>query len=127
MPVYNAAVIPKSVAPGDVETVWNAETPAPGNGGASASAQVALVQAGGSSSCHFDGKFSGAPGAFEVDCQGADVDADGNYQTFSGLNITSVDSVNNTFHAEVITDVRFVRMLMRSRTNAVSITATIGR
>jgi hypothetical protein len=128
MPAYNAAVIPNSISPGDVATVWNAETPAAGAGGASASAQVALATAvSQSSSVHFDGKFSGAPGAFEVDCQVADVDADANYQTLANLNIATVDAVNNTFHAEAVTDARFARMLMRSRTNAVSITGTIGR
>lgn len=127
MPAYNASP-PSSIAPGELITVWNAESPVAGAGGASASQQVALVSPrGGNGSLHFDGKFSAAPGSFEVDCQVADVDVDTNYQTLSGLNVTAVDATNQTFHAETITNARFARMLLRSRTNAVSITGTIGR
>jgi len=128
MPQYSNTYPPSIVAPGDVVNVWNAETPAPGNGGPSASAQVAPQPVRGvDSTLHFDGQFSGNPGVFEVDCQVADVDVDTNYQTLAGLNITTVDAINNTFHAEVISGAKFARMLMRSRTNAVSITGTIGR
>lgn len=128
MPAYSNATPPSSIAPGEVATVWSAESPAAGAGGASASQRVALVSPrGGSSSLHFDAQFSAAPGVFEVDCQVADVDVDTNYQTLSNLNITTVDAINQTFHAETISNARFARMLLRSRTNAVSITGTIGR
>jgi len=30
MPIYSASTIPFSIAPGDVQQVWNAETPTPG-------------------------------------------------------------------------------------------------
>ena len=125
MPAYPQAVL--SISPGDFVTVWNAETPTAGAGGASASQQLSLApQAADSGKLHFHGQFSGAPGAFEVDCQAADVDSDTSYQTLSNGNITSVDATNNTFHFEVVCTAKFARMLMRSRTNAVSITATIG-
>jgi len=128
MPAYQNTYPPFIAAPGDVVTVWNAESPVPGNGNQAASSQVALQAVrGGAASVHFDGKFSGAPAVFEVDCQVADVDQDANYQTMQNLNITTVDATNNTFHAEAISDAKFARMLMRSRTNAVSITGTIGR
>ena len=128
MPLYNSNVIPFSIAPGAIQTVWSAESPVPGAGGAAASQQVALVPVrGGGGLVHFHGQFSGAPGAFEVDCQVSDTDVDSSYQTMQNLNITTVDATNNTFHAEAITDALFARLLMRSRTNAVSITANIGR
>lgn len=128
MPAYNAATIPNSITVGDNQQVWNAEQPAAGTGGASASVQVALASpVPGSGSLYFHGKFAGAPGAFEVDCQVSDTDVDTEYQTLSNGNITSVDATNNTFHLETVSNAKFARMLMRSRANAVNVTATIGR
>jgi hypothetical protein len=116
---------------GGVQTVWSTETPTAGNGGVSASQAIALVEVtGGSGGTPFgvDGKFSAAPGVFEVDVQVANNDADTNYQTCSNCNITTVDATNNTFHLDGVgTNARFVRLLMRTRTNSVSITASIKR
>lgn len=126
-PVYNASN-PPNAAPGQVITVWNAETPTPGNGTTAASQQVSLTSTGNRNGSPFsvDGKFSGAPGAFEVDVQVAAVDADTNYQTCSNCNVTTVDATNNTFHLDATNvTARYVRLLMRSRTNSVTITATI--
>lgn len=130
MPAYASNPTLTAIYPGDLTTVWNAEQPAPGNGGAAASVAIALPQYEGGQVPGFavDGKFSAAPGAFEVDVQVAEVDADSNYQTISGGNIIAVDAVNNTFHldgAQVVA--KFVRLLMRSRTNAVNITATVTK
>lgn len=73
-----------------------------------------------------DGKFSGAPGVFEVDIQGADVDADANYQTLSSLNISTVDATNQTFHADCTWNVlKFVRVRLLTRTNSVGFVCTI--
>jgi len=108
-------------------TVWSAETPTPGNGTTAASQQIQLGNGGiGKSGTPFsvDGKFSGAPGAFEVDVQVASTDTDTSYQTCSNCNITSVDATNNTFHLDYSGTAKFARLLMRSRTNSVSITAT---
>lgn len=123
---YNANP-PSTLNSGDVATVWSAETPTPGNGTTAASQQVALVIKGSRAGSPFsvDGQFSGAPGAFEVDVQVASTDSDTKYQTCSNCNITSVDSTNNTFHLDYSGTARFVRLLMRSRANSVSITATI--
>lgn len=110
--------------------VWSAETPTPGNGTTAASQQVAVQAISGSGLTPFyvDGKFSGAPGAFEVDVQVSSTDSDANYQTCSNCNITTVDATNNTFHLDAaLVRTRFVRLLMRSRTNAVSITASVGQ
>jgi hypothetical protein len=125
---YGTVSPPPSVAKGYSYTVWNAETPTPGSGGAAASQQIALVVERNVPGTPFsvDGKFSGAPGAFEVDVQVAATDSDTNYQTLNGGNITVVDSTNNTFHLDAIqVNARFARLLMRSRTNSVSITATV--
>jgi hypothetical protein len=73
-----------------------------------------------------DGKFSGAPGVFEADVQVADVDADANYQTASGMNISTVDATNNTFHADcTLVTAKFARVRLLTRTNAVGFVATI--
>lgn len=126
-PVYNTQNPPPMLGPGGAAVLWTAETPTPGTGGNSASQQVALLVNPGKSGTPFsiDAKFSGAPGAFEVDVQVAAVDSDANYQTCSNCNVTTVDATNFTFHLDaVLVNARFMRLLMRSRTNAVSITAT---
>jgi hypothetical protein len=125
MPAYNAGS-PIFLTSGNAVQVWNAETPTPGNGTTAASQQVSMVATNGRAGTPFsvDGKFSGAPGAFECDVQVATIDADANYQTISNGNITTVDSVSNTFHLDaVLVNARFARLLMRSRTNSVSVTA----
>lgn len=126
--VYNAAN-PINLNPGQTAIVWNAETPTPGNGTTAASQQVALSSGQGvNTPFSVDGHFSGAPGAFEVDVQVASADNDTDYQTCASCNITSVDATNNTFHLDAgQATTRFVRLLMRSRTNSVSITARINR
>jgi hypothetical protein len=119
---------PPTIGPNSAAVAWNAETPTPGNGTTAASQQFILLAGNNKSGMPFsvDGKFSGAPGAFEVDVQVAATDVDTNYQTVSNGNITTVDATNNTFHLDAtLVTARFVRLLMRSRTNAVSITATI--
>lgn len=104
------------------------ETPTPGNGGAAASQQFALMSEIGKNGTPFsvDGKFNGAPGTFELDVQVASIDSDAYYQTISNGNITVVDTTNNTFHLDgTLVNARFVRLLMRSRTNNVAVHATI--
>ena len=119
-PAYNTTA-PLSLQKGVVVTVWSAETPTPGNGTTAASQQIAL-----SGPFAVDLQFAGAPGAFEVDVQVAAVDSDTNYQTVANGNITTVDSTNNTAHFDGSLVVgRFARLLMRSRGNAVSVTATV--
>lgn len=129
-PVYNANP-PPLLQPGDQSfTVWSAETPTPGTGTTAASQQVALQIGRGDGLAPFaiDGKFSGDPGVFEVDIQVAATDADANYQTCSNCNITAIDATNFTFHWDVWANKgRFTRLLMRSRANSVTITATVTR
>ncbi len=125
-PAYNTN--PPVLATTGPVTLWNAETPTPGNGTISASQQVALSNKGTGTAFSCDAKFSGAPGAFEVDVQVAAVDSDTNYQTISNGNITTADATNNTFHIDAtLTNAKFMRLLMRSRGNSVSITATCNQ
>lgn len=117
-----------SISPNDPPVkVWNAEQPVVGAGGVSASQGVALTRVSGDrGGFEISGFFSGAPGAFEIDVQVADEDVDSEYQTIANGNITSVDSVNQTFHFDAPqVNGRFVRLLMRSRTNAVNVTAFV--
>ena len=128
-PAYNAGPA-IDLASNTPATVWNAETPTPGSGTTAASQQVQLSTASNAGFTPFnvDGKFSGAPGAFEVDVQVAVKDADTNYQTVASGNITTVDATNNTFHFDgTLVKARYARLLMRSRTNSVSITATFNQ
>jgi hypothetical protein len=126
---------PYSIGPGDSVQVWNAESPAAGAGPlagglSSASQQVALVRVPGENGTSFsvDGYFSAAPGAFEVDVQAAVNDVDSQYQTVASGNLTTVDAVNQTFHfAGNAENARFVRLLLRTLTNAVNVTASIKR
>lgn len=125
-PVYNASN-PINLASGTVVQVWSIETPTPGNGTTAASQQVTLFCGVNKTGCPFgvDGKFSGAPGVFEVDVQVASTDSDTSYQTVANGNITTVDATNNTFHFDgSLTTAKFARLLMRSRANSVTITAT---
>jgi hypothetical protein len=128
--VYNGLSTPPLLQPGDVFIVWNSDSPTPGNGTTAASQQVVLQPGRGDGVTPFsvDAQFSGAPGAFEVDVQVASKDSDTSYQTCSNCNITTVDSTNNTFTLQVPGNMSpFVRLLMRSRTNSVSIIARIKR
>jgi hypothetical protein len=83
-----------------------------------------LVREGGSDAtptfCYAQGKFDAAPGVFEIDIQLSDIDIDAQYQTAANMNITTVDATNNTFRAAIQDQAHFIRMLLRSRTNAVN-------
>jgi hypothetical protein len=129
MPAYSNVLPPSAIWPGDFAQVWNAEQPAAGSGGVSASQRVALgIKEGGPGGFSVTGFFSGAPGSFEIDVQVSDVDSDAQYQTCANGNITSVDATNQSFHFDGSTVLAtFVRLLMRTRTNAVNITADIRR
>jgi hypothetical protein len=123
--VYGSTGV-QTVTPGSIVTLWSAETPTPGVGTTAASIQIAPSPSTTKSGTPLavDGKFSAAPGAFEVDVQVAATDSDTNYQTCSNCAITTVDATNQTFHLDFNGTTRFLRLLLRTRTNSVSITAT---
>lgn len=129
MPAYNAShsfiLAPQ---PGDAVQVWNAEQPTPGTGNASASQNVAIpLTTGKNTTVEVDGFFAAAPGVFEIDIQAALNDVDAQYATITGGVINAVDATNQTFRFSGSVDARFIRLLMRTRTNAVAVTASIRR
>ncbi len=70
--------------------------------------------------------FSGAPGTFEVDVQGAETDKASNYvQLGTGLTAVNANNVarfeGNAFYP------KFVRVLVKTLTNAVNTTAILTR
>jgi len=73
--------------------------------------------------------FSGAPGAFSVQVQEADVDADASYITPSNAAYTmTVVTAQNKARADLTTGAgKFIRVLLASRANAVTMTAKITR
>jgi len=121
-----ASAVP-SISPGVSYQVWSASTVVAGSGLAAASQQVALTLSQGvSNGIGASGFFSAAPGAFEIDLQVSDADADSQYQTIQNGNITTVDSVNNTWHIDApYVCAKFARLLLRSLTNVVTVTADI--
>ena len=74
-------------------------------------------------------RFSGAPGAFNVQVQEADTDADAFYITPSNLAYTmTVVNGQNIARADLTTGAgKFIRILLSSRTNAVAMTAKVTR
>lgn len=128
MPVYSTVNAVTALSNGAGIEVWNAETPTPGNGTTAASQQLSIPDTpnGGLAGISIDGKFSGAPGVFEVDVQVAAIDSDTSYQTVANGNMTTVDATNNTFHMDLQTASSFIRLLMRSRTNSVTISAYVS-
>lgn len=130
MPAYTAAhSYILSILPGDAVQVFNAEQPAPGTGGASASQAVSIpLTPGKSTDLGVDGFFSAAPGAFEIDVQVALNDVDAQYQTIANGTINAVDATHFTFHFDAANvTARFIRLLVRTRTNGVNVTASIRR
>lgn len=129
MPAYNQQPQTQGGQAGISSAVWNGENPASGAGGASASQAVALPKQRFSGLYAFSvsGGFNGAPGAFEIDVQVADIDADANYQTIQGGQINAVDAVNNTFHMDVPQNTaKFCRLLCRTQNaNGRNVTAEV--
>lgn len=76
-----------------------------------------------------EGRFSGAPGAFNVQIQEADTDADGYYTTptNAAYTVTAVGA-NQNFRVDLSpTGGKFLRILLSSRTNAVNFTCKVTR
>lgn len=76
-----------------------------------------------------EGRFSGAPGAFNVQIQEADTDADAFYITpaNAAYTVTAVNS-QNVFRVDLSpTGGKFMRVLLSSRTNAVTFTCKLTR
>lgn len=118
---------PKCIFPGDKsDNLFNAEQPVLGQ----VSDRVALgsVYENHPGTLSVEGFFSGAPGAYELDLQTADTDADALYGV-EGTGITTILDVNaSSFRGEFINvTARFARLFLKARANAVNITARIIR
>jgi len=73
-----------------------------------------------------DGIFLAAPGVFEVDIQGAAVDADTEYATVTNGVISAVDATNFNFHFDGgLVESNFIRLFIRARANAVGFVGRI--
>jgi hypothetical protein len=123
---WTGPYIPATVAliPGDLpQTLWNAEARVAGD----FSPAVCLSKKDEShpGTVSIEGFFSGAPGAFEIDLQTSDTDADGMYQQ-EGLGITVANS-QNAFRGEFMSvSANFARVNLKSLGNAVNITLRIN-
>ena len=110
---------------GGTINVIQAEQPGPPQAGRA----FGLVRDAGSDATpmffYAQGKFDGDPGAFEIDVQLSDIDIDSQYQTAANMNITVRDPTNFTFRASVQDQANFVRLFLRSRTNAVNLWAWV--
>lgn len=72
-----------------------------------------------------EASFAGAPGAFEIDVQGADTDDPAFYVSIGTINAVSATNVGRFSQAGV--PVKYVRVFLVSLTNAVVLTAKLTR
>jgi hypothetical protein len=70
--------------------------------------------------------FSGAPGTFEIDVQGAETDKDANYCTI-GSTVTAVNSSNVCRFEGVSLYPKYVRIFVKTLGNDVTLTAVLTR
>jgi hypothetical protein len=118
------AIPPLSLFPGDLAVAFSAEQPAVPQ----ASVEFALASKDQNypQSLSVELQFSGAPGAFSASLQTADTDGDIFYQN-EGAVISAV-SANNIARAEFSSiKAKFARVMLTTRTNAVTLTARISR
>ena len=113
---------------GGTISVIQAEQPAPPQAGRAFGLQRDAGSDATPAFFYAQGKFDGAPGAFQVDVQLSDIDIDSEYQATGGLSATqinAVDATNFTFRATVQDQANFARLFLRTRTNAVNLWAWI--
>lgn len=125
MPAYQP-LSAKIIYAGESEAAFSAETPTPGTGAAAASQAFALND-GPNENLGFSvqGQFSGAPGAFEIDVMVAENNsAFANYTQLA--TITTVDT-NQNFRYDATVNPSLVCLLLKTRTNAVSVTAYVKK
>jgi hypothetical protein len=117
MPAYNTATAPV-LTPSRPVKVWDAEAVTTGG----KSQQISMHRFDQPGCLSVEVKFSGAPGAFTLDLQTADTDAEAYYVTKTSL--TAVNSTN-VGRLEVPTVVaKFARLVMTGIANTVNTTAT---
>jgi hypothetical protein len=127
MPEYNAAATSKpNLQTGYPSTLWNAEAPGDGSPVAGISSQAfALHRDPNLPSCFsVQVEFSGNPGAFQLDVQTADTDAEKYYVT--NQSVTTGLNASFVLRIEVLNVVaKFMRLQMVSMANAVTVTAKV--
>lgn len=130
MGVYASDRYKQSLLPGQEITLFSAEQPAAGVAdGSSCSFSVAIPRSpnGALAGLNVELHFSAAPGAFQVDVQGANDDVNANFTLITGANVTAVDAVTFNARSDISTSAGFVRFFIKSRTNAVNLTARLRR
>lgn len=119
---------PVRLAPGDSVFLFVGAQPTPPQ----ASIEVFIPQStvgGTAPGVSFEALFSGAPGAFSLQLQEADTDADGFFitPTQAAYTVTTVNS-NQVARSDLSpTGGKFLRVLLASRTNAVNLTVKLSR
>jgi hypothetical protein len=116
---------PTALWPGEFAYLFNAESPA----APQASDRVAIGNKDMNypASISVEVQFSAAPGAFELDVQDADTDADAYYQNVSGGQLTAVSAAFTGRIELVPIKGRFLRVRLASLDNAVQVTARVQR
>ena len=126
MPAY-AAGLARKINYNQQIRLWTAETVAVG--GSSRAVQLTRIE--GRSypfGCAFEIVFSGAPGAFEVDAQVAETDADANYVTIAQLAAVNASNVGRIDLTEATPFYgKFVRLHMTALANGVTTSALVTR
>ena len=125
MPAYNANATSlgkpnlQAMFPVEVITVDDAATTG------FKSQQVALHRDPHRPSCFsVSAEFSGAPGTFAIDIQVADKDEDKYYVTHASISAVNSSNVGRKELVDVVG--KFVRLVVTSLANAVTLSATIG-
>jgi len=120
----------RSISPGDTQQVLDSADDLENLLEAYPSRPVAIAAPGGVglAGIRFDGRFSGDPGASQVDCQVASEDVDEAYVTLPGGSFTAF-SAAYAFHLDAPNvNARFARILVVSITNDTeTLNASIGR
>jgi hypothetical protein len=122
MPLYGSAT-PITQTPGKPSEVWSNETltlPAQ-----SKSQAIYLKRQANMPNCiSIEVQFGGSPGAFQIDVEAADTDAEAFYiKVGTGLSTLGSGNVARLEIPSIVA--KFVRLKMTTRTNAVAVTAKI--
>jgi hypothetical protein len=135
-PAYSAssALAPlDGLYPGDSKTVWSAEQPATGTKSQAVALATGFTPYSGPIYVSVELKFAAAPGAFTIEVQGSDTEADANYvsEGFGGNTPGQITTVNATTFAarvELLVKCKFLRLSsVLQNANAVNLTAKISR
>jgi hypothetical protein len=125
MPVYGTLNIPPALLFGDQISLWNNENPVAG----SPSERIAVTESrqGLQQFVRIQLHFSGQPGAFQVDIQTADTDADPYFVTQWNTSMAKVNA-GGTGSFQYMFQAKFLRLIMTtSPANNVTTTAMVTR